>query len=154
MSDTVFEMDRDKLEVRMAREFNVPRQKLWDAHTKGELIEKWWGPRKYKTRVQNLEPKVGGKWMFSNIADGEEHVFYGSFLDLKEPEYVTWTFTYAPFPDIAIVETVKFEELPNGNTKLSTLSKYPNKEALDAMTQSGMEEGAKESWDRLEELAI
>ena len=145
-------VDKEQLEIRMTREFDAPREKLWHAHTNAGAIEQWWGPRKYQTKVEKLEPKVGGQWKFKNIAEGQEHVFYGEFKEMVEPEKITWTFTYEPYPDSVSVEAITFEELPDNRTRLSTVAKYPSIEALEGMVQGGMEEGARETWDRLAEL--
>jgi uncharacterized protein YndB with AHSA1/START domain len=150
---TKFGVNKEKLESTMEREFDAPRELLWKAHTDRDLIAKWWGPRKYETTVEKFDATPGGEWKMVHKANGEEHVFYGEFKELKEPEKIVWTFIYAPYPDSVLVETLKLEALPDGKTKISTVSKYPNLQALEGMLQSGMEEGANESWDRLEELA-
>ena len=154
METTDIAYDKQKLEVRMSRVFSAPREKLWQAHTDPELVKKWWGPRKYDITVEKLETRVGGEWkmVHTNVADNERHVFYGKYLEVVEPEKITWTFIYEPFPGSVVTETLRFEELADGKTELSVVSKFPNIEALEGMAQSGMEEGAKETWDRLEEL--
>jgi uncharacterized protein YndB with AHSA1/START domain len=150
---TKFTVDKEKLESTMERVFDAPRETLWKAHIDPDLMAKWWGPGKYETVIHTYEPQVGGKWKISHKAEGEEHVFYGEFKEVEEPEKITWTFTYAPFPDSVLTETITFTEVEDGKTKLFTVSHYPNIQALEGMLQSGMEEGANESWDRLEELA-
>lgn len=155
MSKNNVEIDKEKLEIRMSRVFDASREKLWDAHLDPKAIEKWWGPRRLKTEVEKLEPVVGGQWRFINIDDnGDRYVFYGEFRELVKPEKIIWTFTYEPYPQSAATETLVFEELSDGKTKLSTLSKFPSIEALEGMLQGGMEEGATETWDRLEELMV
>lgn len=149
---TKFEVNKEKLESTMERVFDAPRELVWKAHVTPELIAQWWGPRKYKTKVEKLEPRVGGEWKFINSADGQEHVFYGEFKEVVEPEKIVWTFIYAPYPDVAIIETLTFEEVADGKTKSHVLSKYPSLMALEGIMQSGMEEGANETWDRLEEF--
>lgn len=153
MSDMQVNVDKENLEIHMTREFDAPRDRIYQAHLDAKIVEKWWGPRRYKTKVEKLEPKVGGQWKFVNYDDKENrHVFYGEYKELKEPESITWTFIYEPFPEAVITETVSFEDLPGGKTRLTTISKFPSKEAIEGMTQGGMEEGARETWDRLAEL--
>jgi uncharacterized protein YndB with AHSA1/START domain len=153
MSTTDFKVDKQRLEVRMSRVINAPRERVWQAHIDPTQIAQWWGPRRYTTEVEQLDPKVGGKWKFANKqSDGKRHVFYGEFLEVQKPEKITWTFIYEPYPDAVVTETLTLEELPDGKTKLSTLSKYPSIQALEGMVQGGMEEGARETWDRLAEL--
>ena len=155
MAKTEFVVDKEKLEVRMSRVFDAPREKVWQAHVGPKKLEQWWGPRKYTTIVEKLEPRVGGKWKFINKDSEETHVFYGEFREIKEPERIVWTFTYEPYHDQELVETLTLEELPGGKTKIATLSKYPSLGALEGMMMGGgMEEGARETWDRLAELLV
>jgi uncharacterized protein YndB with AHSA1/START domain len=147
-----FTTDKDKLQSSMTREFDAPREKLWQAHTDASAIEQWWGPRKYETKVEAFEPKVGGKWKFIHTANGEKHVFFGEFREVVELERITWTFNYEPFPNAEIVETISFEELPNKRTKVHVVSHYPSTEAFEGMVEGGMEAGARETWDRLAEF--
>ena len=153
MSPTDFTVDKEKLEVRMSRILNAPRERVWQAHIDPHQIEQWWGPRRYTTEVEKLDARVGGEWKFINIgSDGQRHVFYGEFLEMQRPERITWTFIYAPSPDAVVTATLTLEEPARGQTKLSAVSKYPSVQALEGMVQGGMEEGARETWDRLGEL--
>lgn len=152
MDNTEFKVDKEKLEIRMSRVFDAAREKVWQAHVDSKLIEKWWGLRRFTTVVEKLDAKVGGEWKFINRAEGQDHVFYGEFREVVKPEKIVWTFTYAPYPDSVAVDMLTLEELLDGKTKLSTLSKYPSTEALEGMLQGGMEAGARETWDRLAEL--
>jgi uncharacterized protein YndB with AHSA1/START domain len=152
MSKNNLQIDRENKKTTMERVIDAPRELVWKAHLDAELIPKWWGPRKYKTVVEKLEPKVGGQWRFTNEADGEKYVFFGEYKELVEPEKITWTFSYEPYADSVITETIHFETVEGNKTKLKVESHYPTAEALEGMVSSGMEEGATETWDRLEEL--
>lgn len=152
MSDLKLTVNKEALESSMTKEFDAPREKVWQAHVDPKLVQQWWGPAKYKTIVAAYESTVGGKWKMIHEADGEKHVFFGEFKEVVEPEKITWTFNYEPFPNSEIVETIYFEELPGNKTRIKTVSHYPSIEALEGMVQSGMEGGANESWNRLAAL--
>ena len=47
---------------------------------------------------------------------------------------------------------MKLEELPGGRTRLTTQSIFQSVADRDATLESGMEEGLKETYDRLAEL--
>ena len=66
------------------------------------------------------------------------------------PERITWTFEYEGFPGQVSVQTVTFEE-QDGKTTLTSTAVFDTVEERDGMLQSGMEGGAAESMDRLEE---
>jgi uncharacterized protein YndB with AHSA1/START domain len=156
---TTFTVNKEKLESTMERVFDAPRELLWKAHTDKDLMAKWWGPRAYEVNVETFDAKPGGTWRITHTGKDEKgqeasYAFYGDFLEMKEPESITWTFNFEPIgPGHEITETVTFTDMGDGKTKLSTLSHYKSIEDLEGMLQSGMESGANETWDRLEELA-
>ncbi len=154
MSKNNLQLDRENKVMTMERVFDAPRELVWKAHTDATLIPKWWGPRKYETIVETMEVKPGGKWRYLNKDDkGETFAFYGEFKELKEPESITWTFNFEPIgPGHEITETVTFEEIEDGKTRIKTVSHYNTIEDFEGMLNSGMEAGATETWDRLGEL--
>ena len=140
--------------VRLEREFNAPRDLVFEAMSKPEYITQWWGPRGSTLTKCELDFRVGGTWNFvERGSDGTEHPFKGVYKEIAPPERVTWTFIYdvPPFDQFEAVETVTLTEI-EGRTKLSVDSVHGSKEARDGHVQSGMEKGAAETYDRLEEL--
>ena len=139
-------------QILITREFDAPRETVFRALTDPTLLPKWWGPRRYKTVVDTMDVRPGGKWRMRNIAaDGGEHAFRGEFREIKAPERVVWTFEYEPLAGHISVETLTLTER-DGRTLLTVHDVFSSKEDLDGMVQSGMESGAAESYDRLAEL--
>ena len=144
----------DDTTVRLEREFDAPRALVFEAMSKPEYIKQWWGPRGSTLIQCDMDFRVGGAWRFvERGADGSEHPFKGVYKEIDAPERVTWTFIYdvPPFDIYEAVETVTLTEI-NGRTKLVVDSAHGSKEARDGHVQSGMEKGAAETYDRLEEL--
>jgi uncharacterized protein YndB with AHSA1/START domain len=137
-------------EIVMTRVFDAPRDLVFEAHTSCEHMSKWWGPRKYEIADCEVDFRPGGIWRIVHRAPGEEHVFSGEFREIVRPERITWTFEWGGLPGHVSVDTVTFEE-NDGKTTLASTSVFDTVEDRDGMLQSGMEEGAAESWDRLEE---
>jgi uncharacterized protein YndB with AHSA1/START domain len=139
-------------EIYMERVFDAPRELVFKAFTDPELISKWWGRRKDTTVVDKLESKPGGSWRFlTSSADGEEHAFHGEIRELVPPERLVWSFEWEGLPGHVSVDTTTLEE-QDGKTKVMTTTSFDSKEDRDGMLQSGMETGAGESYDRMEEL--
>jgi uncharacterized protein YndB with AHSA1/START domain len=157
---TTFSVNKEKLESTMERVFDASREALWKAHTDADLMAKWWGPKDLEVIVEKFEARPGGSWRISHKGKDENgkevtYAFYGDILEVEEPEHITWTFNFEPIgPGHEITETVSFTDLGDGKTKLSTVSHYKSLEDLEGMLQSGMESGANETWDKLEELAM
>lgn len=139
-------------EIVMTRVFDAPRDLVFKAFTDPDLIPKWWGPRKYTTTVDKMDVRPGGSWRFiTHDKDGNEDAFHGEFREIVPPERVVQTFEWEGLPGHVSIDTANFEEL-DGKTKVTTTSLFDSVEDRDGMLQSGMEEGAKETWDRLAEL--
>ena len=140
------------LELVMTRVFNAPRELVFNAHLDPQQVEQWWGPRAYTTIVDKLEARPGGQWRFINRrADGSEEAFRGEFREIVRPERITWTFEWEGLPGHIGLETVTFTE-QDGRTTLTTTSHFNTREERDGMIANGMEAGANEAADRLEEL--
>jgi uncharacterized protein YndB with AHSA1/START domain len=135
----------------MTRAFNAPRDLVFRAFTEKDLIERWWGPRRYTTKVDKLDCRPGGQWRFLNMGEDGEFAFRGEFREIVPPEKIVWTFEFEGMPGHIAVETLTLEER-DGQTIVTATSVYDSKEDRDGMLNSGMEEGAAESYDRLEEL--
>jgi len=141
-------------EIVMTRVFDAPRALVFRAHSSCEHISRWFGRRQDTMPSCEMDFRPGGKWRFVNRDDeGNEFVFFGEYLEIVEPERITWTFAFEGMPGDPSVETVTFEE-HDGRTTLTARADYGSLEARDAMVASGMEHGASETWDRLAELLV
>lgn len=153
MSKNNLVVEREDLAFTMSRIFDAPRELVWKVCTDPEMIPKWWGPRQYTTVVDVMDLKVGGKWRYVQTdAEGNEHAFNGVFTEITPPERLAYTFEYEPMAGHVSTDTITFEEQPDGKTKLIARTTFNTIEDLEGMLQSGMEGGAVETWDRLEEL--
>ena len=99
------------------------------------------------------DAKTGGAWAFANDRDGEEvAAFFGSFHEVRANERIVWTFTYEGQPDGVSLETLTFEDLGGGRTRLRTLSVVSDFATRDGILSSGMDVGVNEGYDKLDEL--
>lgn len=138
-------------EIQMTRVFDAPRELVFEAHSSAEHLRNWWGPRKYETVSAEVDFRPGGKWRIVHRGpEGDEHAFRGEFREIVPPERIVWTFEYEGAPGHIAVEAVAFEE-HDGKTTVTVVSDAGSKEARDAMLESGMTEGATETYDRLDE---
>jgi len=139
-------------EIVMARVFDAPRELVFKAYTDPNLIPQWWGPRGDTTSVDKMDVRPGGVWRYVHRRpDGNEHAFNGVYREIVPPERLVYTFEFEGMPGHVLLETVTFEE-HDGKTTLTDTALFQTVEDRDGMLKSGMEEGAAESLDRLEEL--
>jgi uncharacterized protein YndB with AHSA1/START domain len=138
-------------EVRLTRVFDAPRQMVWDAFTKPELMQRWFGPRGWSMTECTIDLRVGGGWRFVlQGPDGKKMGMRGAYREIKAPERSVHVETYDDYPGESIVTAVFTEK--GGKTTLEATVEYPSREVRDAVIQSGMEHGAAESYDKLAEL--
>ena len=142
------------LEIQIDREFDAPRELVWECFEDPELLVEWLGPRKYTMRVEEFDFREGGRWKYIHSDDENEHVFFGEFRKIDKPELMEQTFSYVMEPPVPPqIDRCEFIELDGGSrTLLRTVSTFESKEGRDGMLQSGMESGVTEGNERLDEL--
>ncbi len=144
--------DRDLV---MTRDFAAPRQLVYDAHTKPELVRQWLGGLPGWTMpVCDMDVRVGGKyrWMWRQESDGTTMGMGGVYREVKAPERLVTTekFDEAWYPGESLNTLVLVEQ--GGRTTLTQTMRYESAAAREAVIKSGMEEGVTGSYDRLEDL--
>src|SRR2546427_12746637 len=99
-----------------------------------------------------MNVRKGGRWQYvCRDPDGTEYGFRGEYREVRQPERIVSTFEFEGMPGHIVEDTATFEE-QGGKTKLTVTSRFETIEDLDGMLESGMEAGASETWDRLEEV--
>jgi uncharacterized protein YndB with AHSA1/START domain len=138
-------------EVVLTRVFDAPRQMVFDAFSKPELLKRWFGPRGWSLVVCEVDFRVGGGFRFVlRGPDGKDMGMRGTYREIAPPHRSVHMESFDDFPGESQVTAV-FEE-QGGKTTMTATVLYPSKEVRDAVIQSGMEHGAAESYDRLAEL--
>jgi uncharacterized protein YndB with AHSA1/START domain len=140
-------------EIVLSRDFDAPRELLFDALSKPEHIAHWWGQAGSTMAACELDFRPGGTWRFvERDASGNEWGFRGEYRDIVRPERVVQTFEFEGMPGHISVETMVLEDLVQNHgrkTRMTVTSVFDSVEDRDGMLQSGMEKGASESYDRL-----
>jgi uncharacterized protein YndB with AHSA1/START domain len=138
-------------EIRTERVFDAPRDLVWKASTDPKLVAKWWG-RGNKLDVERLEVKPGGRWRFIEHAPEGTTGFEGRFREVTPPSRLVQTFEWDGMPGHVLVNTMEFQDLGVGRTKVVSTSLFHSTEERDGMLQSGMEQGMNESYAALDRL--
>ncbi|HLO98239.1 MAG TPA: SRPBCC family protein [Fimbriimonas sp.] len=150
MTNALIIEPRGDREIYFRREFNAPKSLVFTAYSACKHLKKWLGPSYLEIRDCEMDFAPGGKWRMVHVAgDGSEYEFFGEILEVVPNEKIVRTFVFAPFPDAPLTETLTMSE-SDGVTTIEVTAVHVSKEARDGMLASGMEEGASESYDRLE----
>jgi uncharacterized protein YndB with AHSA1/START domain len=141
-------------ETLMWRVFDAKPSVVYKAMTDPMLMHKWWGPGDLTTVVEMMDVRPGGKWRVVQRSEtGEEFAFRGEYLEVIPNKKTVSTFEFEAMAGHIATETVTFEAF-EGKTKITTHSVFQNKEDVDGMLQSGMLEGASETYDRFEKMLL
>src|SRR5437588_8927848 len=138
-------------EIVLTRVFDAPRNLVFDAFSKPELLKRWFGPRGWSLVVCEIDLRVGGGFRFVlRGPEGQEMGMRGVYRELVPPERSVHLESFDDYPGESQVTAGMVET--GGKTTLTATVLYPSKEIRDAVIQSGMEHGAAESYDKLAEL--
>lgn len=138
--------------IHIYRDFAATPAQLVKAHTDPELFARWVGPNGTDTRIVEWDARNGGSWRYvGSIAGGDEYAFRGCFHTVADDRIVQ-TFTWEAMPDAVALETLTFEDLGDGTTRLHAQSLCDSFEARDGWLASGMEVGVDQGYAKLDAL--
>jgi uncharacterized protein YndB with AHSA1/START domain len=133
----------------ITREFDATPAQLLRAHTDPDLFARWCGPDDLTMRIEHFDARRGGAYRYVHSRGENEYAFYGSFHDITDDQLVQ-TFTFEGMPDQVALETITFEDLGNGRTRLRAQSLCDSFEARDQWLRSGMETGVNQGYAKLD----
>lgn len=131
--------------------FNAPRARVWQAFTDPKLVAQWWG-RGNKLVIERMEVERGGHWRYIEHSPDGPHGFEGRYREVTPPQRLVQTFEWDGMPGYVMIETVNFEDLGDGRTRVVTTMLAHTTEERDGMLNSGMEEGMNQSYAALDKL--
>jgi uncharacterized protein YndB with AHSA1/START domain len=154
MSDLELQARGDR-EIVATRSFNAPRDLVFEAFTKPELVQRWMlGSDGWSMLVCTIDFRVGGKGRYEwKSPDGQHGMALSSeFLEIVPPERIVHreVFDGTPMPVESTITSTFVEKA--GRTTMTMVIRYPTPEVRDFMLKSGMEHGMSLSFQRLEDM--
>jgi uncharacterized protein YndB with AHSA1/START domain len=146
------------LDVVVVRAFNAPRDLVFEAWTKPELVRRWLlGPPGWTMPVCEMDVRPGGKfrWRWRSDETGKEFGFSGEFREVVRPSRIVHVERFDP-GDVggkmgeALVTSEMTEE--NGVTTHKMTIHYESKQVRDAAVKTGMTDGMEMGYQRLDDL--
>ncbi|MFC7529968.1 SRPBCC domain-containing protein [Actinoplanes sp. GCM10030250] len=151
ITNAVIEADAKLPIIRITRDFAATPEQLMRAHTDQDLFVQWNGPDSISSKIDYWDARTGGSWRYLSTHGTDEIAFHGSFHHVGANKIVQ-TFTWEGQPDGVSLETVWFEDLGDGRTRLHAQSLVDSFEGRDAWLQSGMEVGVNDGYAKLQKL--
>lgn len=79
-------------ELVIQRNFNAPRERVFEAWTKVEHVVNWFGPSEFTAPFCDIDFRVGGSYRICmRSPQGEDHWVSGEYREIVEPERIVFT---------------------------------------------------------------
>ncbi|WP_322780139.1 SRPBCC family protein [Frankia sp. Cas4] len=141
-------------QILITREFDAPRNLVYQAWTTPALVKRWWAAARGEVTVADIDLRVGGSWRWVMVTNGGfEVAFHGEYREIIPNERIVSTEVYEGVPEAAAVTTMTFTE-QDGRTTFTLLVQHKTQEHRDGHINSGMESGMQTAMDLLEQVAV
>ncbi|OWR31891.1 ATPase [Saccharibacillus sp. O23] len=161
---TEMNIKAEGLEFAMERIFRAPKEKVFAAFTSCEHLKHWWGPRGWELTACSLDFRPEGSWHYCMTCKDENQGEYlgmeswgkAVYRSIDAPNSFVYTDYFSDAEGSLNEElppsdtTLIFEEI-EGGTKVISRTLYDSEESLKTVIEMGMEQGIRETWDRLDE---
>jgi uncharacterized protein YndB with AHSA1/START domain len=145
----------------IARAFDIPAARLFEAWTRPDLLQRWLlGPPGWTMTVCDIDVRPGGSYRYQwRNEQGTEIGMGGVYREVAAPSpenpgrlVATERFD-PPYDHGEAISTLTFGEA-GGRTTVTNAVDYPSRETRDAVLASGMERGIQASYDRLARILV
>jgi uncharacterized protein YndB with AHSA1/START domain len=154
IKDLVENLDK---EIYIEREFDAPRELLWEAMTNPKHVVNWWGPIGFTTTIEEMDFRVGGTWKHvMRGPDGAEYPNKSVFKEIVKPEKIVYQHAghKKGGSEISFVSTWTFEELGKKKSRVSIRLIFAKTDMRDfVVKEHNAIEGGKQTLGRLAEYA-
>ena len=142
-------------ELHLRRFFAAPRQLVFDAWTKPEMVKEWWGPKGFTIPKCEMDARQGGEFLIQMKApDGTLCAIKGRYVEFYPPyrfHYIGMPLDKDGNPMCETWTSVYFEE-KNGGTEVVLDGHYTRPPANPALSLKGASVGWNQMLDKLGEF--
>ncbi len=143
-----------KQDLTITREFDLPVELLFKAHTEPELIEQWMSNPYATAKMLKFEAKKHGSYQQESKDSNGKVVFKanGTFHEFIPNEKITRTFEMENAQLGVQLELITFEKLTDTTSKLTTHVIYESGTLRDRQLKMPFAQGLSMAHDRMQEI--
>ena len=106
---------RQRTKLKVTRTFKASRQRVFRAWTEPELMMRWFVEGDGNMSVCEIDLREGGRYRLEGDMGGKRWTIWGSYLEVRPPERLVYTWTWKHDPGIGTTEgdttvTVEFHD--------------------------------------------
>jgi uncharacterized protein YndB with AHSA1/START domain len=145
-------MSQSNREIMLSRHFSAPRDLVFEAWTRPDFVDRWWGPRGFTTHTATMDVRPGGEWIYEMRSTE-----YGNFpnrvryLDVIPGERLVYDHDSGTDNDPAGFHVVVQFHAVNGGTTVEMRSLFASEEACANVKKFGAVEMGQQTFARMEE---
>ena len=155
--NTVNEIER----MVVTRVFDAPRELVWKAWTDPKYVMQWWGPKGFTSPICKMDFRVGGQFLIcTTTPDGQDFWHGGEYHEIVPHEKIISSMYFSDSKGNKIEpaqlgieheaiegahDVILFEDLGNGQTKLTFIGNEP----MESAKNSGQLEGMNQVLDKV-----
>ncbi len=141
--------EEGKQEIRITREFDLPRNLLFKAYEDAEIVSQWMG-----TKVVKLESKIHGSYHFITSNAHGKVLFEASGVihEFVPNQKITRTFEMGNSNSGVQLEYLEFEQMTDNTSRLNIHIVFRSVEQRDQLLKLPFATGMNMAHDRLEKL--
>lgn len=88
--------ERKSPDLEIRRVFNAPREAVWQAWTRSDLLKRWTGPAGFTAPVYTLDLRVGGRYLFCmRSSEGKDYWSTGVYREIVAPRRLVMSDSFA-----------------------------------------------------------
>jgi uncharacterized protein YndB with AHSA1/START domain len=153
-----FIVNKETKTVTITKQFDAPRDLVWDAYTKPELLDQWWAPKPFSSRTKVMEFREGGRRFYSMVSpEGQERWVLQQFKSITPKTNFKLFNAFADENEIPQLPgsdwDLNFSE-QNGMTTVHVSIYNESLDRLERMIEMGFKEGTAAQLKNLEELLV
>ena len=153
-----FTVDKAAKTVTIVREFAAEVSLVWDAYTKPEILDQWWGPKPMASRTKFMNFEVGGRRFYAMVSpEGQEHWSIQSYTSINPKTNFKFFSVFADKDEnpqsLGSEWDFSFSE-HNGTTKVSIIIYNESLARLEKMIEMGTLQGCAMQFKNLDELLL
>ncbi|WP_336069646.1 SRPBCC family protein [Nitratireductor rhodophyticola] len=152
-SRTITVTARGDRELVITRRFNAPRQMVFDAHTRPELIKRWMtGPENWTLPVCEIDLRAGGKgrYVWHNTKNGADMGMTATYREIDAPHRIVHEEMFDEDWTGGGTEIITTFEDDGETTRMEMVIRCTSKEARDNILKSPMSDGMEQGYARLD----
>lgn len=151
--------DLDARTLTIVADFAAPPKRIWEVYAAPRQLERVWGPPTYPATFVDHDLAPGGRMnYYMTSPEGERYYGYWEVGSVDEPSGFTFDDGFAldeqftKNTDLPVSKNVFTFVEHDGGTRATYVSTYASAEALQAVLDMGVVEGASAAINQIDEL--